>query len=161
MLAIYAVKQIKNSGHLLELTVYDFRKNRNCHEFFNAQFNYCPLFGCFTVVKVINNKFKHLHVRCSQLIYSDKKSSYENLLEQDNSVSMHHKNIQASAIEMLCSEITGDTFMERTNNQYNLRNRPDFIIPEVNSVFHGTGSISYLRPKIWDIVPEEFKYRNF
>ena len=74
---------------------------------------------------------------------------------------MHHKNIQASANEMLCSEITGDTFMERTNNQYNLRNRPDFIIPEVNSVFHGTVSVSYLRRKIWDIVPEEFNIESF
>ena len=34
----------------------------------------------------------------SQLIYSDKKSSYENLLEKNNSVSIHHKNIQALAI---------------------------------------------------------------
>ena len=56
----------------------------------------------------------------------------------------------------LCPEITSDIFMERTNNEYNLRNRPDFISPQVQSVFHGTESISYLGPKIWDIVPEEF-----
>ena len=47
-----------------------------------------------------NNKIKHLHERCLRLIYSDKKSSYENLLEKDNSVSIHHKNIQALAIEI-------------------------------------------------------------
>ena len=101
-----------------------------------------------------NNKIKHLHERCSTLIYSDKKSSYENFLEKDKSVSIHHKNIQALAIEMfkvkhkLCSEITSDIFMERTNNQSNLRNTPDFIAPQVNSVFHGTKTISYLGPKI-------------
>ena len=62
-----------------------------------------------------NNKIKHLHERCLRLIYSDKKSSYEeNLLEKDNSVSIHHKNIQALAIEMfkvkhkLYPEITGE-----------------------------------------------------
>ena len=60
----------------------------------------------------------------------------------------------------LCPEITGDIFMERTNNQYNLRNRPDFITPQVHSVFHGTESISYLGPKIWDVVPEEFKHKK-
>ena len=49
--------------------------------------------------------------------------------------------------------------MERTNNQYNLCNHPDFIIRQVNSVFHGTESISYLRLNIWDIVPKEFKYK--
>ena len=123
-----------------------------------------PLSGCFS--RKNNNKIKHLHERCLRLIHSDKKSSYENLLEKDNSVSIHHKNIQALAIEMfkvkhkICPEITYDIFMERTNNQYNLRNRPDFITPHVHSVFHGTESISYLGPKIWDIVPEEFNIRN-
>ena len=50
-----------------------------------------------------------------------------------------------------CPEITGEVFMEKTNN------RPGFITPQVHSIFHGTESISYLGPKIWDIFPEEFK----
>ena len=113
-----------------------------------------------------NYKIKYLHERCFRLIYSNKKLSYENFLEKDNSVSIHHKNIQALAIEMFkvkhkqCPEITDDIFVERTNNQYNLRNHPDFITPQVHSVFHGTESISYLGPKIWDIVPEEFKNKK-
>ena len=135
------------------------------NSFFNAQFNYLPVIWMLHSRK--NNKINFLHERCLRLIYSDKKSSYEeNLLEKDNSVSIHHKNIQALAIEMfkvkhkLCPEITGDIFMERTNNQYNLRNRPDFITPQVHSVFHGTESISYLGPKIWDIALEEFKHKK-
>ena len=123
------------------------------NSFFNAQFNYCPLIWMLHRRKN-NNKIKHLHERCLRLIYSDKKSSYENLLQKDNSISIYHKNIQALAIEMfkvkhmLCPEITGDVFMERTNNQYNLRNCPDFITPQVHSFFHGTEIISYLGPKI-------------
>ena len=50
--------------------------------------------------------------------------------------------------------------MERTNNQYNLRNRPDFITPHVHSVFHGTEGISDLGPKIWDIDTEKFKQKK-
>ena len=50
--------------------------------------------------------------------------------------------------------------MERTYNQYNLHNRPDFVTRHVHSVFHGTESISYLEPKISDIVPEEFKNKQ-
>ena len=78
---------------------------------FNAQFNYCPLIWMLHSRKN-NNKIKHLHERCLRLIYSDKKSSCENLLEKESSVSIHHKNIQALAIEMfkvkhkLCPEIT-------------------------------------------------------
>ena len=30
-------------------------------------------------------------------------------------------------------------------------------MPNVRSVFHGSENISYLRPKIWDIVPLELK----
>ena len=47
-----------------------------------------------------NNKIKHLHERCLSLIHSDKLSSYEELLEKDGSVSIHHKNIQSLAIEI-------------------------------------------------------------
>ena len=60
----------------------------------------------------------------------------------------------------LCPEITSDIFIERTNSQYNLRNCPDFITPQVHSVLHRTESISYLGPKIWDIVPKQRKHKN-
>ena len=36
-----------------------------------------------------------------RLIQNDKLSSYEELLEKDVSVSVHHRNIQSLAIEML------------------------------------------------------------
>ena len=132
------------------------------NSFFNAQFNYRPLIWMLHSRKN-NNKIKYLHERCLRLIYSDKKSSYEKLLEKDGSVSIHHRNIQALAIEMfkvkhkLCPEITSDIFMERTNYHFNLRNRSDFITPQVNSVYHGTESITYLGPKIWDMVPDSIK----
>ena len=60
----------------------------------------------------------------------------------------------------LCSDITGDIFMERTKNQCNLRNRPDFITPHVHSVFHGTESISYLGPKIWTLFQKNLNIKN-
>ena len=69
------------------------------NSFFNAQFNYCPLIWMLHSRKN-NNKTKHLHERCLELIYCDKKSSNEILLEKGNSVSIHHKNIQALTIEM-------------------------------------------------------------
>ena len=80
--------------------------------FFNAQFNYCPLI-LMLHSRETNNKTKHLHVRCLRLIYTDKKSPYENLLEKDNSVSIHHKKFQALAISY-AQKLLVIIFMEST-----------------------------------------------
>ena len=48
-----------------------------------------------------NNEITHLHERCLRLTYTDKSSSYEELLERDGSVSIRHKNIQAIIVKDL------------------------------------------------------------
>ena len=40
---------------------------------------------------------------------------------------------------------------------HNLRSNSNFAVPNVKSVFHGSESISYLGPKICDILPSELK----
>ena len=47
-----------------------------------------------------NAKIGNRHERCLRLIYSDKKSSFEEFLEKDGSVSVHRRNIQAHITEM-------------------------------------------------------------
>ena len=132
--------------------------------FFNAQFNYCPLIWMLHS-RQNNNKIKHLHERCLRLIHNDKLSSYEELLEKDGSVSIHHKNIQSLAIEMFqikhgqSPEIVSDIFAQTTQH-YNFRQNRDFRIRSVKSVYHGSESISYLGPKIWEIVPAKIKETN-
>ena len=124
--------------------------------------NYCPF--VWTLQSRSNtNKIKHFHERCLCVVYQDKKSSYENLLVKDGTVSMHHQNIQALAIEMykikndLSTEILSNIFTQMTQNHYRLRNASDFQIPFVRTIYHGRESMSYLPPKIWDIVPAEMK----
>ena len=75
------------------------KKKLLSNSFFNAQFNYCPLVWMLHS-RSNNNKIKHLHERCLRIVYQDKQSSYENLLVKDGAVSMHHRNIQALAIEV-------------------------------------------------------------
>ena len=52
--------------------------------FFTSQFHYCPLTWMFHSRK-LNNKINRLHERFLRLIYSDRGSSYEELLDKDNS----------------------------------------------------------------------------
>ena len=50
--------------------------------------------------RTYKNKVNKLHERCLRSIYNDECSSFEQLLEKDNSVSKHHKNLQALTIKM-------------------------------------------------------------
>ena len=40
---------------------------------------------------------------------------------------------------------------------YNLRRNHSFTSRQVHTVYHGTESLSFLGPKIWDLVPLEIK----
>ena len=46
------------------------------------------------------------------------------------------------------------------NNDYNLRQFSQIDLPNVKSVFCGTEKVSFLGPKIWNIVPNEFKKKH-
>ena len=132
--------------------------------FFNTQFNYCPLIRMLRN-RQNNNKIKHLHERCLRLIHIDELSSYEELLEKDGPVSIYHKNIQSLAIEMFqikhgqSPEIFSDIFTQTTQH-YSFRPNRDFRICSAKSVYHGSESISYLGPKIWENFPAKMKETN-
>ena len=67
--------------------------------FFNAQFSYCPLTWMFHSRK-LNNKINKLHEKCLQIVYNNNTSTYEELRETDNFISVNFRNVQALAIEL-------------------------------------------------------------
>ena len=129
---------------------------------FNSQFRYCPLIWmCHN--RIINKKINRLHERCLWIIYGDKQSSFEKLLEKDSHVSIHKGNIQILATKMhkvskgiSPLQITV-LFARRNENPYDLRHNTEFLQPFVNYVRCGTESISYLGPKILGMLPDTFK----
>ena len=67
--------------------------------FFTSQFSYCPLVWiCHS--RTNDNKINRLHERCLRIVYNDKESSFNDLLEKDGSVSIHMRNTQILATEM-------------------------------------------------------------
>ena len=132
------------------------------NSFFSWQFNYCPvIWMCHS--RTNNRKINRLHERCLRIIYDDKQSSFIKLLEKDNSVSIHQRNLQILAIKMLkvsnglTPVLMNDIFKLRGEQTYNLRKLSQFYRLKVNSVYNGTESVSFLGPIIWDLVPNELK----
>ena len=57
----------------------------------------------------------------------------------------------------LSPEIVNELFQLRKQIPYELRQRSQFQIPWVHSVFSGTESLKFLGPKVWALVPDEMK----
>ena len=128
---------------------------------------FAHLYGCIIVASLTKKKINRLHERCLRIIYGDKQSSFEELLEKDSSVSIHERNIQILVTEMYKvskgmspPQIT-ELFARRNEHPYNLRHNAKFLQPFVNSVRCGTESISYLvRPNDLGMVPDTYKNIN-
>ena len=56
-------------------------------------------------------------------------------------------------------ELTKELFAPKMR-PYDLRNKNSFKKKRVYSFWHGAESVSYLGPKIWDLVPDEIKELN-
>ena len=115
--------------------------------------------------RCLNNKINRLHERCLRMIY-DKISNFEELLNKDNSVSIHHNNIHTLVIEMykvandMSPDIMNEVFKLRNTPHYNLRHTSHFSTDPIHSVYNGTESASYLGPKIWEQIPAEIKNKD-
>ena len=115
------------------------------------------------------------------MIYLDETSTFEELLEKDKSVTIHHRNLQFLATEMFkvtlglspsfMSEVFGYGDNERVRNTRSntiLEGNPwvdscTRILPKFyndsnpKSVNNGTETLRNLGPKIWNIIPDELK----
>ena len=129
--------------------------------FIEPQFGYCPLVWMFRS-RGLNNNIKRIHERALRITYNDKSSSYEELLSKDRSVTIHHRNIRALAIEIykmmrgISPPLLNEMFVPRQCN-YELLGNNILERRRVKSVRYGTESMSSLAPKIWEILPNEIK----
>ena len=86
-----------------------------------------------------------------------------NLLETDNSVSVHHRNIQVLSTDLyktvngLSPEIMKKAFPFNENTNYNTRNKGKFHLKAIKSVTFSSETLSHMAPKIWEFLPVEIK----
>ena len=75
------------------------KKKMLMNSFIKSQFSYCPLIWTFCS-RELNDEMNRIHKRGLRVVYLDYTSSFEELLQKDNSVTVHQHNIQLLAIEM-------------------------------------------------------------
>ena len=135
------VSAISRIFPLMHLIIRSFLIN----SFFTSQFSYCPLIWmCHS--RTANNKINKLHERCLRIVYNDEKLSFKELSQTDKSVPTHIKNLQVLATEMLkvyrnLSPLIVRQFFQSKNNDYNLRQFSQFVLPLCKSSIQDRGFI--------------------
>jgi len=149
--------------------------------FFESQFSYCPLLWMFCSRK-LNNKINRLHERALRVAYSDYVSSFEELLIKDGTCTIHQRNLKVLALEMykiahekspsfmkdLVEEIdrnyhtrsSYEVELDESGNVKKCSKKSNYRIQNVNTVSFGHQSFRYLGPKIWRLIPNEWKNMN-
>ena len=155
-----AGRKITALGRLTRYLQFE-KKRTLLKSFIESQFAYCPLTWMFCSRKN-NNRINQLHERALRIVYGYDTSTFKELLKRDNSVCIHHRNIQSLAIEMFKSQkelspiIMQEVFPKR-DIKYNLRSQTDFKSSGTSTVHKGTESLRSLGPKIWNLIPQDIK----
>ena len=110
----------------------------------------------------LNNKINQIHDRALRLVYQNN-LSFSELLDQHNSATVHQKNMQVLVTEIynVKNGIAPETVFKLQNPSYNLRlSCNQFRRNKIKTVYYGLQCVRYLRPNIWELVPNNIKYSN-
>ena len=99
-------------------------------------------------------------------LYQNNVSSFIDLLEQNNSVTIHQRNLQVLVTEIcklrkdLAPDITKNLF-EITKRFYSFRSKANHSKREhIRTTKNGIQSVRLLGPNIWDLVPNNIRNCN-
>ena len=105
----------------------DISKGHHMNAFILSQFSCCLLIWIFHSRK-LNHRINEIHECALRIVYNDQQFTFEELLEIDNSFSIHKRNHQKLAIEMfkvnngLSVQVISESF-HFVENHYNLRHQ--------------------------------------
>ena len=112
----------------------------------------------------LNHRINKIHEHALRIVYNDHQCTFEELLERDNTFTIHERNFKKLATEIfkvnnkLSVQLVSENF-HFADNHYNFRHQSGtkFKVDHVETKTYGKQSISYLGPKIWNSIPQEIK----
>ena len=110
----------------------------------------------------VDNKINRIQERALRIAYKDNTSPYEKLLENDNSVSIHQKNLQLLMVEIyktrnhLNPSFMMEIFEEKAM-PYQLRSLSNLNLPNVRTTCYGTDTARFMGQRILAKLPIEVK----
>ena len=141
----------------------DDKKKILMNSFVISQFNYCPIIWMYCQRKS-NNLINRIHERALRIAYNDYASTFNALLEKDNSIMIHQRNIHALALEIFKTmNNLNPSFMKNIfcpiEHNYNTRNQR-IVHPNPKTVTYGLESFGYRANEIWNALPKEIQTAN-
>ena len=116
--------------------------------------------------RTLNNRIDNIRLRALRIVYQDKKSSFEELLQKDNSVSVYMKHLQHLTTEIfkfktsLSPIIMNEVFNFQENESYNLRSDIHLVSRNMHTAHFGADTISGLGPKLGKLIPDKIKHTS-
>ena len=125
------------------------------------QFNYRPLVWMFCS-RQSNSLIKKMHEWSLKISYKDQKTSYHNLLENHNGVTIHQRNLQVlvMGIYKIVNGVTPlimNPLSEFRSNEYNIRNFQLLSTDFRRTVNYGIETITHRAPSLWAKLPSKYK----
>ena len=97
-----------------------------------------------------------------RIVYNIYISLFEDLLQRDQLISIHHRNICLLGVQLyktwknISNHINNELFEQR-NILYNLRSQAAVTTGPTSTVNNGRNSLIYLGPKIWNPTPPDIR----
>ena len=115
--------------------------------------------------KTSNSMINKLHERSLRIILNDYSSDFNILLENNNDIRNHHRNIQVLLIEVFkmkngLAPPVMESNLNKRFNTYNIRNFRKFATERKRTVWYGLKTLSYRYSQLWSLLPESLKEMN-
>ena len=111
--------------------------------------------------KTLNSKIEKIHHKTLKVIY-ETNDTYDNLLLQSNTVSIHQKHVRflMTEINKGISQLNPEfmwAYFTHKDMPYNLRKGPILGLPKIHSLYYGANAVHFCGSLIWNNLPAVVK----